>query len=82
MLIGGSLMRTRLTRLVAIAVMVVMLTVMAASAAFAGQGGEPRTGSCGVGKAEADKNRAKQKEPGASEERFEPLGTCGTDVQP
>ena len=75
-------MRTPLTRLVAVAVMVVMLTVMAASAAFAGQGGEPRTGSCGVGKAEADKNRAKQKEPGASEERLEPLGTCGTDVQP
>ena len=74
-------MRTPLTRLVAVAVMVVMLTVMAASAAFAGQGGEPRTGSCGVGKAEADKNRAKQKEPGASEERLEPLGTCGTDVQ-
>ena len=75
-------MRTPLSRLVAVAVMVVMLTVMAASAAFAGQGGEPRTGSCGVGKAEADKNRAKQKEPGASEERLEPLGTCGTDVQP
>ena len=74
-------MGTPLTRLVAVAVMVVMLTVMAASAAFAGQGGEPRTGSCGVGKAEADKNRAKQKEPGASEERLEPLGTCGTDVQ-
>ena len=75
-------MHTRLTRLVAVAVMVVMLTVMAASAAFAGQGGEPRTGSCGVGKAEAAEHRADPTEPGANEERFEPLGSCGTDVQP
>jgi uncharacterized low-complexity protein len=75
-------MRTRLTRLVAVAVMGMMLTVMAASAAFAGQGGEPRTGSCGVGKAQAAEHRANPTEPGASEERLEPLGTCGTDVQP
>jgi hypothetical protein len=82
MLIGGSGMRTPLTRLVAVAVMVVMLTGMAVSAAFASQGGEPRTGSCGVGKAEAAEHLANPTAPGASEERFEPLGTCGTDVQP
>ena len=75
-------MRKRIALLVTALVMALMLTVMSTTAAFAGQGGEPRTGSCGVGKAEADKNRAKQKEPGASEERLEPLGTCGTDVQP
>jgi hypothetical protein len=72
-------MRKRISLL--IAALILALSMSLGGVAFAGQGGEPRTGSCGVGKAEADKNRAKQKEPGASEERLEPLGTCGTDVQ-
>jgi hypothetical protein len=72
-------MRKRISLL--IAALMLALSMSLGGVAFAGQGGEPRTGSCGVGKAEADKNRAKQKEPGASEERLEPLGTCGTDVQ-
>ena len=72
-------MRKRISLLVA--ALMLALSMSFGGVAFAGKGGEPRTGSCGVGKAEADKNRAKQKEPGASEERLEPLGTCGTDVQ-
>jgi hypothetical protein len=73
-------MRKRISLLIA-AVMLV-LSMSFGGVAFAGKGGEPRTGSCGVGKAESAEHRADPTEPGASEERLEPLGTCGTDVQP
>jgi len=73
-------MRKRISLL--IAALMLALSISFGGVAFADQGGEPRTGSCGVGKAEAAEHRANPTEPGASEERFEPLGTCGTDVQP
>jgi hypothetical protein len=73
-------MRKRITLL--IAGLMLALSMSFGGVAFAGKGGEPRTGSCGVGKAEAHEHQANPTEPGASEERLEPLGTCGTDVQP
>jgi hypothetical protein len=73
-------MRKRISLL--IAALMLALSMSFGGVAFADKGGEPRTGSCGVGEDESAKHRAKQKEPGASEERFEPLGSCGTDVQP
>ena len=73
-------MRKRISLL--IAALMLALSMSFGGVAFADTGGEPRTGSCGVGKAEAAEHRADPTEPGASEERLEPLGTCGTDVQP